>query len=174
MVVESVPSSQWWVGILLEVAATFASTLGKELFRLAAKKGEPLPLQSDGSIAPNRRLWPYYVVAVACAMLVSPGLEAAAFSFTAQSILSACAGLVLLWNIVLAPFVLSEKITLARFGSAAVIMIGTAGVGFSGNHREQRVFDSEEWGRILTRGLAVAYYTMFVGWIIILCYLYKG
>jgi len=157
------------VGILLEIFASFFSTFGKELFRLAAKRAEP-QLPPDGASS-KRALWPIYAAAAGCAMIISPAMEGAAYAFTAQSILSACAGMVLLWNIVLAPVLLQEKITLARFGSALVIVIGTMGVVISGNHQRQVMYDSGQWGRILTRGLAVAYDVMLVGWLIILCYL---
>ena len=165
------PDATWWVGILLEIFASFSSTLGKELFRLAAMRSQLTPITPNGARPPGRPVWSYYVAAVGCAMLLSPAMDGAAYAFTAQSILSACAGLVLLWNILLAPVLLDEKITLSRFGSAVVIVLGTVGVGLSGNHREQRMFDSGQWGRILTRGLACAYYLMLLGWIVICWYL---
>eukprot|EP00966_Prymnesium_polylepis_P280060 6470553-Prymnesium_polylepis.1 len=37
----------WWVGVLLEVFATFLSTLGKELFRLAALAAQSLERKSS-------------------------------------------------------------------------------------------------------------------------------
>ncbi len=104
----------WYIGVLLEILGSFLSTLGKEFFRLAAIRiaaagpasGAPsdhtlLPKSAEGSSGSGSSKafcreappWLLYATGVTCAVLVYPALETIAYSYTAQSILAACAGL---------------------------------------------------------------------------------
>ena len=63
-------------------------------------------------------------------------LNVLALGFATQAIVSACGGFVIVWNVLLAPFVLAEHLTRIRLIASAFILGGTVGVGLSGPHYE--------------------------------------
>mmetsp|Transcript_16168 Transcript_16168/g.36921 ORF Transcript_16168/g.36921 Transcript_16168/m.36921 type:complete len:259 (+) Transcript_16168:1-777(+) len=70
------------------------------------------------------------------------------------------AGLVVVWNVLLAPFTLGEVLTPTRKWGALLVVIGTACAGFFGNHSAHDL-SVDEYLRVFSRPLAVLYYVCF-------------
>ena len=71
--------------------------------------------------------------------------------------------MVVVWNVLLAPCTLGERLTQSRMTGALLICIGTICVGLFGNHTEtERSVD--EYLRLFARPAAVAYYVLFGVW----------
>ncbi|KAL1498440.1 hypothetical protein AB1Y20_013765 [Prymnesium parvum] len=172
----------WWAGVLLSIGATFASTLGKELFRLASVK--ELSVNDKGGLMLSATLnlsrlpscvlslpaWLLRLAAASCTLGLAPLLQLFAFAFDAMPVVSALSALVLLWNLLLAQSLLGELCTTARALPAALIALGAFGAGVSGSSLAAQL-TSDGWGQVLTRGLAAAYYLMLTCVVLGMCYL---
>ena len=110
----------WVLGVGLDAVATLTGTVGKQLLRYAATTRNP---------------W-YYPLGLFFTGVIDPIFDAAAYSFAAASIVTACAGLVIVWNVLLAPYTLGEPLTPSRKWAAALICVGTVLTGLFGNHVE--------------------------------------
>jgi uncharacterized membrane protein len=140
-------SNLWWVGVLLDCVATLAGTGGKQLLRHA-------------SVTKKMRFYPLGLVFTA---IIDPAFDIAAYSFAAVSIIAPMAGMVVVWNILLAPCTLGEQLTFSRKLGALLICIGTLCVGLFGNHNEvERTV--EEYLTLFAEPAACAYYAAFVLW----------
>lgn len=87
----------------------------------------------------------------------------AAYSFAAQSIIAACAGLTVVWNVLLAPCTLGEILTMPRMIAAALICAGVVGVGVFGSHVEIER-SPNEYLALFTRPAALCYYAGYALW----------
>jgi hypothetical protein len=137
----------WWIGLALDCVATLAGTVGKLLLRYAAVSGR----------------WHFYLVGLFLTAFIDPAFDMSAYSFTAQSIIAAAAGLVVVWNVILAPFVLDEVLTRSRAVGAALIFTGTVGVGVFGSHDEVDL-QPQEYLALFLRTEALLYYAAFAAW----------
>eukprot|EP00965_Chrysotila_dentata_P010290 334602-Pleurochrysis_carterae.AAC.1 len=148
-------SSLWWVGVLLDAVATLAGTAGKQLLRHA-------------SVTKKMR---YYPMGLVCTAVIDPAFDISAYSFAAQSIIAPCAGMVVVWNVLLAPFTLDERLTFSRKVGAFLICAGTICVGLFGNHEEvDRTVD--EYIELFARPAACIYYALFFVWSVGCLYFY--
>ena len=86
--------SQWYIGLCLDVVATLAGTGGKQLLRHAAV---------------SKNMW-FYPLGLVCTAVIDPAFDISAYSFAAQSIIAPCAGMVVVWNVLLAPWTLGETV----------------------------------------------------------------
>ena len=86
------PNPTWWIGVLLDCVATLAGTGGKQLLRFAV-------------IKKNKMYVPLGLLGTA---VIDPMFDISAYSFAAQSIIAPMAGMVVVWNIMLAPITLGE------------------------------------------------------------------
>ena len=180
----------WVIGVLLEVLATLCGTIGKQLIRFSSMKGEDLaseePAQGGSDAAPKppasdvptettkqpeelpKRAWAFYtglVVNVA----VGPALEMAAYSFAAQSLLAPFGGLDTVWNAILAPFTLGERLTWRRLFGIGVIVIGTALSAIFGSHNEKD-WTVDGLKEVLVTVRTLIYICAFVVWFMTLYY----
>ena len=131
------------IGVGLDAVATFTGAVGKMLLRHAAVTGN---------------MW-FYPLGFFFTGFVDPVFDASAYSFAAASIVTACAGLVIVWTVILAPCYLREPLTQSRAASALLICAGTIGTGVFGNHVEvDRTVD--EYLALFTRPAACAYYAV--------------
>lgn len=146
-VIDSMASNLWWVGLLLDGVATLAGTGGKQMLRYAAV---------------SRNAW-WYPFGLILTAVVDPAFDLVAYSFAAQSIIAAAAGLVVVWNVLLAPCTLGEQLTFSRKLGAALICTGTVLVGVFGSHEDpQRT--PVEYLELFTRAEACYYYLAFAAW----------
>ena len=73
------------------------------------------------------------------------------------------AGMVVVWNIVIAPCTLGEQLTRTRVWGALLIIIGTLLVGLMGNHNDTKR-SVGEYLVLFGRFEAMAYYLIFALW----------
>mmetsp|Transcript_5850 Transcript_5850/g.17319 ORF Transcript_5850/g.17319 Transcript_5850/m.17319 type:complete len:296 (-) Transcript_5850:357-1244(-) len=96
--------------------------------------------------------------------------DISAYAFAAQSVIAPMAGMVVVWNVLLAPFTLGEVLTPSRKRGALLIVMGTACSGFFGNHLvHNRSVD--QYLELFVRPLALLYYFVF-GIISVVCIYY--
>ena len=133
----------WGLGVFYSLLSTLLGTVGKDLFRLAFVTG--------------RRH--YHLLGFLLAVVIDPLLNIAALSHATQAIVSACAGFVIVWNVLLAPFVLSEHMTRIRLIASALILGGTVGVGLSGPHYEV-VRTEAEYIRLFSEPGAITFFLL--------------
>merc|ERR1711988_1160531 len=134
----------WFLGVFMELLGTFAGIAGKQMFRHAAVSGE-------------KKFYAYGFVMV---VLVYPTLDIFALEFAAQTVVSTVTGMVVVWNILLAPCTLGEDMTTKRISSAVVIMLGIVGAGSFGPHYEIVRSPEEELTQMFATGGAIAYYLL--------------
>jgi len=137
----------WWVGVLIELVAVFCSAFGKVLLRLAAVRKQPF----------------YYVVGVLIAAIISPVFDMVAYAFAPTTLLTACGGMVVVFNVVLSPMILAERLTVQRAASALLITIGTVGSSLFGSH-DQTEQSQEDYMKLFVAPLAICYYVLLLAW----------
>ena len=95
---QSPKQSLWWVGCILDMFATFAGTVGKQFIRHSHNTG--------------RRVFLY--LGLLGTAVIDPIFDVSAYSFAPQSIITPMAGMVVVWNVLLAPYTLHEELTRTR------------------------------------------------------------
>ena len=139
----------WFLGVFMELLGTLASVAGKQMFRHAAVTGE-------------RKFYAYGGI---CVVLIYPALDILALEFAAQTVVSTVTGMVVVWNILLAPCTLGEDMTTKRISSAVVIMLGIVGAGSFGPHYEIVRTPDQELTQMFKTGGAIAYYLLLFSWL---------
>ena len=146
----------WWIGVLLDAVATLAGTGGKQLLRYAVVSKNP---------------W-YYPLGLLCTAMIDPAFDISAYGFAAQSIIAPCAGMVVVWNVLLAPCTLNERLTRSRLSGALLILLGTICVGLYGSHDDvERSVD--EYLELFSRPAAMVYYLLFAVWTGVCLYMWR-
>lgn len=153
---KEVHNDLWFVGVLLDAVATLAGTGGKQLLRYAAVKNNP---------------W-YYPLGLVCTAMIDPAFDLAAYSFAAQSIIAPMAGMVVVWNIAIAPCTLGEVLTPSRKYGALLIIIGTFFVGWFGNHNDKKL-TVDDYLALFSRPVAILYYLAFAVWSAVCAYYWR-
>ena len=142
--------SLWWVGLLLDCVAALAGAIGKQLLRHAAV---------------SRNRW-FIPLGLCFTAIIDPAFDLLAYSFAAQSIIAAAAGLGIVWNVLLAPCTLGERLTRSRITGAGLICVGTVCIGVFASHVEvERTPDA--YLTLFLRPAALAYYAAFVVWTVL-------
>lgn len=141
---ESGGESLWWVGVILDCFATLAGTIGKQLIRYSHVTGKPM----------------FFYLGLVGTAVVDPIFDVMAYSFAPQSIITPMAGMVVVWNVLLAPYTLGEPLSVARKIATLLVCVGTVGVGMSGSH-EQVEYDAETLLVLFTSTNALLYYASF-------------
>ena len=134
----------WAVGIALEAVATLAGCIGKQMLRYAA-------------ISKNNS---FYLVGIVFVSIIDPIFDLSAYTFAAQSIIAPCAGMVIVWNVILAPIFLKEKLTRGRVVATSVVAVGTVCTGIFGSH-EEIDYTLDDYLDLFWRPAAVYYYFCF-------------
>ncbi|RMX70089.1 hypothetical protein DD238_000258 [Peronospora effusa] len=112
--------SQLWVfGVTLSLTATLFGTLGKVLLKLSHTSSQALSIKAAATV---------------CVFLLNPVFDAISYVYAAQSILAPMAGFSVLWNIMLSPYLLNEKLSTQDLRGSAIILLGCMLVGISGSH----------------------------------------
>uniref|UniRef100_A0AAV1UGB8 Uncharacterized protein n=1 Tax=Peronospora matthiolae TaxID=2874970 RepID=A0AAV1UGB8_9STRA len=109
----------WIIGVTLSLAATLFGTLGKVLLKLSHTSSQALWVKAAATV---------------CVFLLNPVLDAISYAYAAQSILAPMAGFSVVWNIILSPSLLDEKLSVQDLRGSAVILLGCLLVGLSGSH----------------------------------------
>lgn len=139
--VDSNPAAQatsnvWILGVSLSLAATLFGTLGKVFLKLAHTSSKAYSVK---------------LAATVCVFIMNPIFDAMSYAYAAQSILAPMAGCSVVWNIVLAPYVLGEKLSIHDLKGSAVIVFGCALVGLSGSHVTPEHSSSEIYALFISR-----------------------
>lgn len=116
----------WYIGVALEIVSTMSGTIGKQLIRLSEVRKTKNPGFS------NMAYWAGIVINTA----VGPIIDMAAYSFAPQSLIAPFGGLDVVWNAMLAPYLLNEKLTKRRIAGSVLIVLGTILAGCMGNHKD--------------------------------------
>lgn len=107
-----------------------------------------------------------YYIGLFVNTIVGPILDMAAYSFAAQSLIAPFGGLDVVWNALLAPVTLDEKLTPRRAAGCALILLGATMAGCFGNHTEaQYSIDYLEETFVNVRVLAYA--LIFFAWFLL-------
>jgi len=136
--------------------ATLAGTGGKQLLRYAVVKNNA---------------W-YYPLGLLCTAVIDPAFDVSAYSFAAQSIIAPMGGMVVVWNIAIAPYTLGEALTRSRVAGAVLIIVGTLFVGLAGNHEDTKR-SVDEYLALFARGEAVLYYVLLTLWCAVCGYYWR-
>jgi len=142
----------WWGGVLLESGGTLLSVLGKQLWRQAGARGT------------SWLSW-QYPAGLGC-LIVYIVFDVFAYRLAAQSVIAACAGMAVVWNLLIAPAFLGEILTVSRLTACVIIPIGTLCASLSGTHQEvQR--DAHDYLLLFSRPVAIAYYALYAVWTVL-------
>jgi len=147
----------WAVGIALEAVATFAGCIGKQCLRYAV-------LSQNNS---------FYIIGVVLVAIIDPIFDLSAYTFAAQSIIAPCAGMVIVWNAMLAPVFLKEKLTRGRILATTIVAIGTVCTGLFGSHDEID-YTLDDYVDLFLRQAAMFYYFCFAVFVVAVCVVYRS
>ena len=134
----------WGFGIALELGATLAGCFGKQLLRFAALTEKTA----------------YYLIGLFLTSVINPAFDLSAYHFAAQSVVAPCAGMVIVWNVLLAPLTLGEELTQSRLIAACLVCVGTFFTGMFGDH-ESMQYTVYDYVDLFTRPMAWIYYLLF-------------
>ena len=129
----------WYIGVLLMVLSTFFGALGnvciKQSFNVEASAA------ADSSLTPAARRrarlvsWAFWILgAPVFTIVLGAVMNVAAFAFAAQSLLSPFAATTIVWNSLLAPCCLRERLTRRDLAGTFVVVAGCAVAGASAPH----------------------------------------
>mmetsp|Transcript_62701 Transcript_62701/g.161355 ORF Transcript_62701/g.161355 Transcript_62701/m.161355 type:complete len:421 (+) Transcript_62701:78-1340(+) len=146
----------WYIGVLLEIVSTMSGTIGKQLIRLSELRKRKSPHLA------NMAFYSGIVVNTA----VGPIIDMAAYSFAAQSLIAPFGGLDVVWNALLAPFILNEKMTFRRGLGCALIVAGTSMAGAFGNHTDSE-YTIEYIEETVVNVRVLVYFCFFFLWFLV-------
>jgi hypothetical protein len=129
----------WYVGVLMMVLSTFFGALGnvfiKQSFNVKATA------DADDSLSPAARRrarfvsWGFWLLgAPVFTIVLGSVINMAAMAFAAQSLLSPFAATTIVWNTVLAPCYLREKLTRRDLAGTVVVISGCLCAGIFAPH----------------------------------------
>lgn len=143
----------WYVGVLLEIVSTMSGTIGKQLIRLSEVTKKTNPWLSVV----------VFRVGLLTNVAVGPIIDTTAYSFAPQSLIAPFGGLDVVWNALLAPYVLGEKLTCRRLVGAVLIFAGTSMAGAFGNH-DDKTYTLQMLEDILINVRVGIYFAAFFVW----------
>lgn len=139
------PNPKYALGIASELVGTLFNVSGKQLVRYAALTG---------------RNWPL-LIGVLLWEGVYPLFDMVALLLAPESTVLSVDGMIVVWNIILAPYTLGEPITLSKLVAASVVTLGTAGAGVFGSKGE-RERTSGEYLQLLGQPNSIVYYCIWL------------
>lgn len=145
----------WYIGVGLEIVSTMSGTVGKQLIRLSELRKQTSPRFSKVA----------FTTGLLVNTLVGPLLDIGAYSFAPQSLVAPFGGLDIVWNALLAPYVLQETLTYGRVVGCLLITLGTCLAGGFGNHSDPE-YTVEYLEDTLVNIRVLVYLCVFVVWYI--------
>jgi len=136
----------WGVGIVLELLGTLFNVCGKQCIRYAQISGRGI----------------FWFIGVVLWSVVYPVFDISALNFTPESTVFSVDGMIVVWNIMLAPYTLNEPITRSKLTAALVVTLGTLGAGAFGSHVDSAT-SADQYMEMLRSPGAVLYYFLFCG-----------
>jgi len=144
------------VGIGLGIFASMTGTIGKQLFRFSE-------LQKNAGRLRFAKIT--MTIGLVLNVLVGPIVDMMSYMFAPQSLIAPLGGLDVVWNTMLAPFTLGEKITPMLFGGVCCIGLGAFGTSFFGN-QEDKDLNLALVEEIFVRKTMVVYLGVLLTWIL--------
>lgn len=135
----------WYLGVSLELMGTFLNVLGKHAIRRGAL----------------HKLWWWYVLGMLGWVILYPVFNILALNYAPTNIVFSVDGIIVVWNVLLAPCTLGEAVTFQRMTASFIITIGTIGAGVFGSHSDIDS-TSEEYVRAYSSASATVYYVLLV------------
>jgi len=117
-----------WLGISLAVFASMCGTIGKQRLRLSKLLGDQGDVK-DSKVA-NFVGWTLNAV-------VGPIVDMLSYTFAPQSLIAPLGGLDVVWNTILAPVTLGEKLSPLKMLGAFIIAAGATSTSLFGNHDDK-------------------------------------
>jgi len=148
---------EWLLGVGLELISTLSGTAGKQLIRYSEKSKDAGNLQ---------RAHTSLRVGLALNMTVGPILDMGAYAFAPQSLIAPFGGLDVVWNMLVAPWTLHERLTFRRGCSIALIFIGTVLSVYFGEE-DERQYTPEVLRELVLRSRTAVYAFAFLGWFLL-------
>ena len=148
-------SSEWVIGLSFELGATLVNVAGKQCFRLAAKRK---------TVGENVF---FYAIGLLLIAVVYGVMNNIAVQFAPNSVVSAVDGMIIVWNILLAPMTLGEALTASRATGALLITVGTftASTVFGNHANNASTFAG--YLTLLNSTQAVVYYVVGLGLVVV-------
>ena len=137
-------SHLWALGIFLELLGTLFNVGGKQCIRYAQITGK----------------MQFWLIGVVLWSVVYPVFDISALNFAPESTVFSVDGMIVVWNIILAPYTLGEPITRSKLTSALVVTVGTIGAGAFGS-RADSATTSAEYMALLCSASSMFYYLLF-------------
>mmetsp|Transcript_32061 Transcript_32061/g.73232 ORF Transcript_32061/g.73232 Transcript_32061/m.73232 type:complete len:422 (-) Transcript_32061:103-1368(-) len=142
----------WPLGIALELLSTLCGTAGKQLIRFSSSEDSTLALK----------------VGFLLIIGIGPLLDLSAYAYAPAALIAPLAAFDVVWNTLMAPFTLHEKLTPWRGGSVVLIFMGTV-LAIRNGSRTQLVLTEGVTRQLLDRVQVVAYMACFLCWYFFNC-----
>lgn len=152
----SPPASLWYVGVLFEIVSTMCGTVGKQLIRMSETKKYKNPACAKTA----------FLIGIPVNTVLGPIIDMAAYSFAAQSLIAPFGGLDVVWNALLAPYILHETLTRRRLIGAMLIVAGTTMAGVFGNHEDSEYTLQYLEDTLVTMRVLI-YFIVFLVWFLL-------
>jgi len=123
-------AEQIWLGVLLAVLASMSGTIGKQLLRFSELKTQ----KGSTSLAAVA-----FVVGLTLNVAIGPFIDLSSYAFAPQTLIAPLCGLDVVWNTMLAPCTLGEKLTPKLVKGVVCIAIGAIGTSLFG-HKEDKEY----------------------------------
>mmetsp|Transcript_125115 Transcript_125115/g.400723 ORF Transcript_125115/g.400723 Transcript_125115/m.400723 type:complete len:489 (-) Transcript_125115:104-1570(-) len=143
----------WYIGVALEIFSTMTGTIGKQLIRMSEILKRRKPRVSSMC----------FRLGLIINTVVGPVVDMGAYSFANQSLIAPFGGLDVVWNAMLAPWVLGEKMTKSRGVGCVLILFGTIMAGIFGNHVEPEYTIEYIQDTLLAPRVGI-YFACFMAW----------
>ncbi|CAL1140611.1 unnamed protein product, partial [Cladocopium goreaui] len=116
-----------------------------------------------GTTAESVVCWHRFRVGLVTNTAVGPLIDVAAYSFAPQSLVAPFGGLDVVWNALLAPFILKEKLTRHRLVGSILVMTGSIGSACFGS-QEDPLYTIEYIEATLFSWRVLIYFSCFLVW----------
>lgn len=148
------PTPTWVVAVGMELCGTLVNVAGKQCFRIAGKEKDKPRVSAA-----------WYSFGLFLIIIVYGIFNNIAVQYAPNSVVSAVDGMIIVWNILLAPMTLGEAVTISRTIGALLITAGTftASTVF-GNH-ESKVYTMTDYLQLILSPEAIIYYIIGVGFV---------
>mmetsp|Transcript_26677 Transcript_26677/g.48905 ORF Transcript_26677/g.48905 Transcript_26677/m.48905 type:complete len:420 (-) Transcript_26677:68-1327(-) len=142
----------WPFGIALELLSTLCGTAGKQLIRFSSAEDSKIALKLGFLLI----------------IIIGPVLDLSAYAYAPAALIAPLAAFDVVWNTLMAPFTLHEKLTAWRGASVALIFVGTI-LAIRNGSRTQLVLTQGVAHQLLARWQVLAYVACFLSWYICNC-----